>query len=203
MRLYLPPEGGGQSWCRVHHVTKSDQPPLESLACVNHECPSYGQPGQGNLIEGRIRWIRKTYGPDQIRYLRCQSEFSERRNPPFVEAGQNFKVCRVVPTLEGDQLPVHWPADTLSRSSAFGGRCTHRTRVHAGVVQRVGVRGTWLVWWQVVARDRRLPRDGTVLGEGCCRCSDSPGKPETGLPTTRSAMSGWRRSGPGCDVSGY
>ena len=30
--------------------------------------PSYGQAGQGNLIEGRIRWIREIYGPDQIRY---------------------------------------------------------------------------------------------------------------------------------------
>ena len=88
----------------------------------------------------------------------------------------------MVSTLEGDQLPVHWPADTLSRSSAFGGRCTHRTRAHAGVVQRVGVRGTWLVWWQVVARDRRLPRDETVPGEGCCRCRTLPGNLEPGCP---------------------
>ena len=40
---------------------------MASLACVNHECSSYGQPGQGNLREGRVRWTRKTYGPDQIR----------------------------------------------------------------------------------------------------------------------------------------
>ncbi|MDE0098213.1 MAG: IS1 family transposase, partial [Truepera sp.] len=61
-------------------MKKRDQPPLESLACVNHECPGYGQAGQGNLK------VRKVYGPDRIRYLRClscQSEFSERKNTPL------------------------------------------------------------------------------------------------------------------------
>jgi IS1 family transposase len=53
------------------------RPPLETLACVNHRCELYGQTGQNNLI------VRKTYGKDEIRYLRCQacgSEFSERKN---------------------------------------------------------------------------------------------------------------------------
>jgi IS1 family transposase/transposase-like protein len=50
---------------------------LETLACVNEDCTLYGQPGQNNLT------IRKTYGQDGIRYLRCRScgaEFSERKN---------------------------------------------------------------------------------------------------------------------------
>ena len=50
---------------------------MESLACVNLDCDLYGQPGCQNLI------IRKVYGVDQIRYLRCrdcQQEFSERKN---------------------------------------------------------------------------------------------------------------------------
>src|SRR6266508_1462857 len=50
---------------------------LETLACVNEDCPVYGQPGQNNLT------IRKTYGQDGIRYLRCRScgaEFSEWKN---------------------------------------------------------------------------------------------------------------------------
>ena len=61
-------------------MKNTDRPPIASLACVNHECPSYGQAGQGNLR------VRKCYGPDQIRYLRClscQSEFSERKNTPL------------------------------------------------------------------------------------------------------------------------
>ena len=50
------------------------------LACVNPECPKYSQVGHGNLV------IRKTYGRDHIRYLRCrtcQREFSERKNTPL------------------------------------------------------------------------------------------------------------------------
>lgn len=53
------------------------RPPLESLACVNLNCDLYGQKGGTNLI------IRKVYGRDNIRYLRCrccQQEFSERKN---------------------------------------------------------------------------------------------------------------------------
>jgi IS1 family transposase/transposase-like protein len=53
------------------------RPPLGSLACVNPDCDLYGQQGSNNLI------IRKVYGRDNIRYLRCrccQQEFSERKN---------------------------------------------------------------------------------------------------------------------------
>jgi len=67
-------------------VKKTNRPPIASLACTNHECPSYGRAGQGNLREGRVRWTRKSYGPDRIRYLRCRScagEFSERKNTPL------------------------------------------------------------------------------------------------------------------------
>lgn len=56
---------------------KIPRPLIESLACVNPECDLYGQKGDGNLA------IRKVYGQDQIRYLRChacQQEFSERKN---------------------------------------------------------------------------------------------------------------------------
>jgi len=56
---------------------KYTRPPLESLACVNPDCDLHGQKGGHNLI------IRKVYGRDQIRYLRCrdcQQEFSERKN---------------------------------------------------------------------------------------------------------------------------
>lgn len=57
-------------------VKNKERPPLESLACVNEECQVYGERGQGNLN------VRKVYGQDQIRYLRCrvcQEEFSERK----------------------------------------------------------------------------------------------------------------------------
>ncbi len=53
-----------------------ERPDLTTLACVNSECQHYGQSGQNNLV------IRKVYGRDRIRFLRCgscQDEFSERR----------------------------------------------------------------------------------------------------------------------------
>jgi transposase-like protein/IS1 family transposase len=56
--------------------SNSTRPPIETLACVNVECKHYGQRGHDNLL------IRKVYGTDHIRYLRCRScgsEFSERK----------------------------------------------------------------------------------------------------------------------------
>jgi IS1 family transposase/transposase-like protein len=53
------------------------RPDLATLACVNAGCQHFGRPGQGNLT------LRKVYGKDGIRLLRCRScheEFSERRN---------------------------------------------------------------------------------------------------------------------------
>jgi len=58
-------------------MAESNRLPLSSLACVNFKCESYGQVGQENLT------VRKIYGQDRIRYLRCHhcgEEFSERKN---------------------------------------------------------------------------------------------------------------------------
>ena len=61
---------------REHENTQT-RPPIESLACIDLRCEMYGQKGQDNLT------VRKVYGKDEIRYLRCQccgAEFSERKN---------------------------------------------------------------------------------------------------------------------------
>ncbi|MEE8303401.1 MAG: hypothetical protein V3S24_13310 [Candidatus Tectomicrobia bacterium] len=53
-----------------------ERPDLSTLACVNSECQQFRQAGQDNLV------IRKVYGHDRIRLLRCRiccEEFSERR----------------------------------------------------------------------------------------------------------------------------
>ena len=55
---------------------KEPRPALENLCCLNAQCKTYGQRGQANLR------VRKTYGADRIRYLRCGccgAEFSERK----------------------------------------------------------------------------------------------------------------------------
>lgn len=73
------------------------RPPLETLACVNHRCELYGQAGQTNLT------VRKTYGKDAIRYLRCQacgSEFSERKNTAL----WNTKIAEAKAIAVGEHL---------------------------------------------------------------------------------------------------
>ena len=53
-----------------------ERPDLDTLACVNTACPHFRQAGQSNLV------VRKVYGHDAIRLLRCRrcgEEFSERR----------------------------------------------------------------------------------------------------------------------------
>jgi transposase-like protein len=52
------------------------RPDLDTLACVNAECQLFRHAGANNL------GIRKVYGHDRIRLLRCRQcgeEFSERR----------------------------------------------------------------------------------------------------------------------------
>jgi transposase-like protein len=52
------------------------RPDLDTLACVNTECQLFRCCGASNLV------IRKVYGHDRIRLLRCRicgEEFSERR----------------------------------------------------------------------------------------------------------------------------
>jgi transposase-like protein/IS1 family transposase len=64
---------------------------------VNEGCELYGQAGQGNLT------VRKVYGADSIRYLRCRecgSEFSERKQTAL----WNTKVREAQAVAVGEHL---------------------------------------------------------------------------------------------------
>jgi transposase-like protein/IS1 family transposase len=53
------------------------RPRIETLACPYDDCYLYSRKGAGNLT------VRKVYGKERIRYLRCRAcsrEFSERKN---------------------------------------------------------------------------------------------------------------------------
>jgi IS1 family transposase/transposase-like protein len=55
---------------------ETNRPLLETLACPYPNCQLYAKEGMGNL------YVRKVYGKDHIRYLRCRAcarEFSERK----------------------------------------------------------------------------------------------------------------------------
>jgi IS1 family transposase/transposase-like protein len=96
------------------------RPDLETLACVNEGCALYGQKDRDNLT------IRKRYGKDEIRYLRCQccgEEFSERKRTAL----WNTKVS------EEKAVAI---ADHLAEGSSL--KATGRlVKVHPSVVRRL------------------------------------------------------------------
>lgn len=99
------------------------RPPLSSLACINPECELYGRPGKDNL------GIRKTYGADSIRYLRCRcctTEFSERKG----SALWNVKVS------EAKAISI---AEQLAEGTSIKGTA-RLTQTHPQTVRRIALR---------------------------------------------------------------
>ena len=109
-----------------------ERPDLATLACVNPECHQFRQAGQGNLC------IRKVYGRDRIRLLRCRTcgeAFSERRgtalfNTKLLEATAEDGInhlgegCSVRATA---RLVKVWK-ETVARLLRASGR--HAERLH-------------------------------------------------------------------------
>ena len=63
-----------------HGKNENHRPQIKTLACPYTDCYLYSKKGAGNLT------VRKVYGKDRIRYLRCRTcarEFSERKNTAF------------------------------------------------------------------------------------------------------------------------
>lgn len=55
------------------------RPDLDTLACVNPECQRFRRPGEANLT------VRKVYGHDRLRLLRCHTCGEEFSAPEFEE----------------------------------------------------------------------------------------------------------------------
>lgn len=104
---------------KTNSPTKT-RPPLETLACVNEGCTLYGQTGQDNLT------VRKIYGKDGIRYLRCRccgAEFSERKQTAL----WNTKVTEEKAVAVADHLAEGCSLKATARL----------TGVHPSVVRRL------------------------------------------------------------------
>lgn len=92
---------------------------ISSLACVLPECDLYGQAGKGNLS------VRKVYGKDNIRYLRCNccgQEFSERKNTALwntkIPESRAIEVSRQLSegtSMKGTARLTHTSRDTVRR----------------------------------------------------------------------------------------
>jgi len=117
------------------------RPPLESLACVNPDCDLHGQKWGTNLI------VRKVYGRDRIRYLRCrccQQEFSERKNTalwnskiPEVQAISVAEHLADGCSIKGTARLVKVDSSTVRRLNQKAGR--HGQQYHEQEVHDVSV----------------------------------------------------------------
>ena len=85
-----------------------ERPELNTLACVNAECPRFCQAGQDNLV------IRKVYDRDAIWLLRCRTcgeEFSEHRGTAlFNTTVSEAKAVEVI-----DHLTDGWSVRSTAR----------------------------------------------------------------------------------------
>ena len=115
------------------------RPDINSLTCVNLECQLFDQPGQNNLK------VRKVYGRDQLRFLRCkecQEEFSERRDTALFNSKiPEAKAVSVIEhldegcTVTGTARLVKVAKDTVSRLLKVAGR--HAQQFHHQKVQGI------------------------------------------------------------------
>jgi IS1 family transposase/transposase-like protein len=99
---------------------------LKSLCCLNEECKEYGQKGKENLE------VRKQYGRDQIRYLKCKGcgvEFSERKGTSLFNSKiAESKAVSIIEHLDRKQGVVATAElvkvskDTVSRLNRVAGK---------------------------------------------------------------------------------
>src|SRR5215510_7502866 len=147
------------------------RPDLTTLACVNRECQRFRRPGEGNLT------VRKVYGHDRIRLLRCRTcgeEFSERRgtalfNTKITEAKAEDIIdhlgegCGVRATARLSKVAK----DTVARLLRMAGR--HAERFHDQRVHDVTPRAVEFdEQWSFVKKSRSVVRQRSMLRRGTC-----------------------------------
>src|SRR5919108_3508329 len=108
------------------------RPDLDTLACVNAACQLFRRAGASNLI------IRKVYGHDRLRLLRCRTcgeEFSERRGTalfntklPEVRAEDVINHLGEGCSVRATARLVKVAKETVARLLRVAGR--HATRFH-------------------------------------------------------------------------
>ena len=147
------------------------RPGLDTLACVNPECQRFRLPGQDNLT------VRKVYGQDHIRLLRCRTcgeEFSERRGTALFNTKVTEERAASIVNHLGEGWGVratarlvHVAKDTVARLLRMAGR--HAERVHNGRVRDVTPRAVELdEQWSFVKKSRSAARWRSAPRQGTC-----------------------------------
>src|SRR5215467_9772959 len=147
------------------------RPDLGTLACVNPACQWIRRTGQDNLT------VRKVYGQDRIRLLRCRTcgeEFSERRGTALF----NTKVTEERATSVINHLGegcgmratarlVHVSKDTVARLLRMAGR--HAERFHAQHVHDVTPRAIEFdEQWSFVKKSRSAAQWRSTPRQATC-----------------------------------
>ena len=136
------------------------RPDLDTLACVNPECQRFRLTGQDNLT------VRKVYGQDRIRLLRCRTcgeEFSERRGTALFNTKITEEQAEAVinhwakDAGYGPPPLVHVAKDTVTRFLRMAGR--HAERFHDHQVRDVTPRALEFdEQWSFVKKSRSAVR---------------------------------------------
>ncbi len=101
------------------------RPRIETLACPYDDCHLYSRKGVGNLT------VRKVYGKDRIRYLRCRActrEFSERKGTALF----NTKVAEQKAISVAEHLAEGVSAKGTSRLVGVSAEAVRRLRRNLG-----------------------------------------------------------------------
>jgi transposase-like protein len=147
------------------------RPDLDTLACVNAECQLFRRAGANNLS------IRKVYGHDRIRLLRCRTcgeEFSERRGTALFNTKLAEATAEDVISHLGEGCSVRATArlvkvakETVARLLRVAGR--HATRFHDQHVHGLTPRALEFdEQWSFVKKSRSAAAPTTPLRPGIC-----------------------------------
>lgn len=147
------------------------RPDLDTLACVNPEGPRFRRPGEANLT------VRKVYGHDRIRLLRCRTcgeEFSERRGSALCNTKLPEATAEDVINHLGEGCSVRATArlvqvakETAARLLRVAGR--HATRFHDQQVHGLTPRALECdEQWSFVKKSRRAAAPMTRLRPATC-----------------------------------
>lgn len=108
------------SWIKEKH-----RPQIGTLACPYTDCHLYSKRGAGNLT------VRKLYGKDRIRYLRCHAcarEFSERKGTALF----NTKVAEQKAISVAEHLAEGASTKATSRLVGVSAEAVRRLRRNLG-----------------------------------------------------------------------
>lgn len=179
------------------------RPGFDTLACVNPACQRLRLTGQDNLT------VRKVYGQDHIRLLRCRTcgeECSERRGTALFHTTVPEERAASIIDHRGEGCGVratarlvHVSKDTVARRLRMAGR--HAERVHDDRVRDVTPRAVEFdEQWSFVKKSRSGAQWQSVQRQATYGTIRRWRRTANGLGRSSSANGPKRKPGPWCPM---